>query len=285
MELHLGNSGRIVQESHCGVLHGQNSHSKSFFENAIASEWRSHVAGIVRTGDLLHQAATELDRDVFCALKLPFSSKVVQMLRRIAANSFISNPRNHGSLPPCWRTLYELCKVSDDVLKAACLDGRLHPDLQRKDIRTAILGLSSKPASEKPDPVATVLAGLRGLSDVQLTAVWTAYGLAPFLRTISADMRSELERRIAGLRSHTKSDGPVLLRASEALRLALSHIRIAAMPDTTPANFKLEETQAMQALRAVARMAADIDTDCITIVNKYAKENRCAKTKKARRAA
>ena len=98
-------------------------------------------------------------------------------------------------------------------------------------------------------------------------------------------MRSELERRIAGLRSHTKGDGPVLLRESEVLRLALSHVRIAAMPDTTPANSKLAEVQALQALRALAKVLADVDTDCISIVNKYAKEKRCAKTKKARRAA
>ena len=138
---------------------------------------------------------------------------------------------------------------------------------------------------EKPDPVARVVANLRALSDAQLTAVWTAYGLAPFLRTISAGLRSELERRIAGLRSHTKGDGPVLLRESEVLRLALSHVRIAAMPDTTPANSKLAEVQALQALRALAKVLADVDTDCISIVNKYAKEKRCAKTKKARRAA
>jgi hypothetical protein len=142
---------------------------------------------------------------------------------------------------------------------------------------------TSKP--EKPNPVARAVANLRALSDVQLTAVWTVYGLTPFLRTISADMRSELERRIAGLRSHTKGDGPVLLRESEVLRFALSQVRIAVMSETTPANSKLAEEQALQALRALARTLADVDTDCVTLINSYAKEKRCAKTKKVRRAA
>jgi hypothetical protein len=131
--------------------------------------------------------------------------------------------------------------------------------------------------SEKPDPVGRAVANLRVLSDAQLTAVWTAYGLAPFLRTIPADMRSELERRIARLRSRTEGDEPVLQRPSEILRMALGHIRIAAQPETTPASAKLAETQAMQALRALARTLVDIDTDCVSIVNRYAKENRCSK--------
>jgi hypothetical protein len=139
---------------------GQNGHSKAFFENAIASEWRSHIAGIIRTGDLLNQAEDELDRDVFRALKLPFTLRVAQMLRRISGHPFISDPANHGSLPPCWRSLYELTKASDDVLEAARLDGRLHPDLQRKDIRTIILGLPPRPSrgstGDQPFPPAAM---------------------------------------------------------------------------------------------------------------------------------
>jgi len=82
-----------------------------------------------------------------------------------------------------------------------------------------------------------------------------------------------------------KSSESVLLRESEILRTALGHVRIATMPETTPAGVKNAETQALVALRALATVLADVDTDCISIVNKYAKEKRCAKTKKARRAA
>ena len=36
-------------------------------------------------------------------------------------------------LPPHGRTLYELCKLSDDVLEAKLADGTIHPGMQRKD--------------------------------------------------------------------------------------------------------------------------------------------------------
>jgi hypothetical protein len=288
MDAHIDAAVETVQKSCCDAL---GAHSKAFFENAIASEWRSHAAGIVRTGDLLNQAKSELDRDVFRALKLPFDLRAGQMLRRIASHPFISDPANHGSLPPCWRTLYELTKVPDDVLEAARLDGRLHPGLQRKDVRTVILFLSPREArkrNDQADPVATVLAGLRGLTDKQLTTVWTALTLKPFLRTISADMRAELVGRLMRLRPDSKADGPVLLRESEMLRSAIGQIRIASSLETTPAATERAETQAIVALRVLATALSDVDVDCVTIISKHAKETRCAKGRakeKKRRAA
>jgi hypothetical protein len=277
----------------------QNVHSKTFFEDAIAAEWRSSVAGIIRTGDLLIQAEDELGRDVFCALRLPFSSKVAQMLRRIAANAFISDRRNHGSLPPCWRTLYELCKASDDVLEAARLDGRLHSDLQRKDVRITILGLPPRPTRKaddpvaarsainsgdmsavnpaRPDPVTTVSAGLRALTEEQLTAVWSEFTLHGFLATMPKRWWSELERRITGSRRE-----PALLKESEVLRQALGQIRIAAHATDTNAA-EIAENLALTALRSLATSLVDVDIDRITIVNRYAKEKRCAKEKRAKK--
>jgi hypothetical protein len=208
------------------------------------------------------------------------------MLRRIAGHPIIADPANHGSLPPCWRTLYELTKLSNAVLLAALADGRVDSKLQRKDIRSRILGLppkGSKSEPEAPDPVAHAVTVLKALSDTQLTAVWTAVTLAAFLRTISADMRSELERRIAGVRRAQGGDEPALQRESEILRQALSHVRIAAQPEMTPASAKLAEAQAMQALRMLAKALAVVDTDNVTLINRYAKASRCAK--KTRRAA
>jgi len=120
---------------------GANARTKSHFEAAIANSWRSSVAGIMLTGDLLNQAEDELDPEVFRALKLPFGQRATQMLRRLADHPIVSSHANHGSLPPCWRTLYELTKVPDDLLQSALADGRIHPELQRKDIRGQILGL------------------------------------------------------------------------------------------------------------------------------------------------
>jgi hypothetical protein len=144
-------------------------------------------------------------------------------------------------------------------------------------------------ASNKPDPVASVVTVLRALDDAVLTKVWTAFTLAPFLRTIPADMRSELERRIAGLRPATKASGPVLLRESEILRQAVGHMRIATARNTAPADMMRAEEQAFLALRMFTKALAKLDIDRITITDVYAKESRCAEERgrkgKRRRAA
>jgi hypothetical protein len=115
---------------------GANARSKQYFENEIPQAWQRQVRAIIATGHLLNQAADELDRDDFAALKLPFTVRTAQMLRRIAGHPILS--ANHGSLPACWRTLYELTKLPDDLLRVALRDGRIHPKLQRKDIRTEV---------------------------------------------------------------------------------------------------------------------------------------------------
>ena len=74
---------------------------------------------------------------------------------------------------------------------------------------------AAKSASAKTDPVADVLAILGKLTDAQLTRVWTGLKLGAFLRTIPADMRAELERRITGLHSRAKTSEPSLLRQAK----------------------------------------------------------------------
>jgi hypothetical protein len=265
----------------------QNVRSKTFFENAIEVEWRNSVAGIIRTGDLLEQAEDELDRDEFRTLKLPFSIRTAEMLRRIARRRFISDPANHGSLPPCWRTLYELTKASDDALEVARRDGRLHPDLQRKDVYAIIHGLPPLPSrkgngqAKKPlDPVTTVSASLQALTSEQMTAVWTATGLDLFLKTMPFNWRLEFEHPV--VRSKEGRE-PALSKESEILRQAVSQVRIAAHAADTNAA-EIAENLALSALRSLATALVDVDIDRITIINRYVKEKRCAK-RKGRRAA
>ena len=147
--------------------------------------------------------------------------------------------------------------------------------------------------SEAVDPVAAAVASLRSLTDVQLTAVWTAYELAPLLRTMPPAWRVELARCVAGLRLDSKGREAALLRESEILRQALGQIRIAGMAETASEHAKHAENQALAALRTLATAIASIDVDRITIIERYAKANRCSTKnakvnrggKKARRAA
>jgi len=128
-----------------------------------------------------------------------------------------------------------------------------------------------------PDPVMMVVAALQKLNDVEATEVFWAYGLPRFLRVMPGPWRQELAQRITGLSRSKDGNKFVLLRESEILRQALSHVRIAGKPETAPEDAKRAEMQALAGLRTLATTLASVDIDRTTLVNQYAKENRCAK--------
>jgi hypothetical protein len=90
----------------------------------------------------LLQAREELDRDVYNALRLPFGLRTRQRLIAIAIHPVLAT--HVSQLPPCWGTLYALTELEDDVLRAALVDGRINPRLQRNEIRTKVLLLPPK---------------------------------------------------------------------------------------------------------------------------------------------
>jgi hypothetical protein len=53
---------------------------------------------------------------------------------KVASDPRLSN-KNHGSLlPPSWRTLYELTKLSDEEFAAGIENGLIHAGLERKEV-------------------------------------------------------------------------------------------------------------------------------------------------------
>jgi hypothetical protein len=52
---------------------------------------------------------------------------------RIARNAAISNNAHGRYLPPSWRTLAVLAALDPDDIEAAIADGRIHPEVERKD--------------------------------------------------------------------------------------------------------------------------------------------------------
>jgi hypothetical protein len=104
------------------------------WERLIHSAWQKETDRILEVAKLVLQARTQLLPEVFAALRLPFKTRVAQMLAKIAVNPVLTDPANHGSLPPCWRTLYELTKLSHAELKSAIEAGAVHSRMQRKDV-------------------------------------------------------------------------------------------------------------------------------------------------------
>jgi hypothetical protein len=111
-----------------------NARSPQEWERLIHSAWQKETDRILEVAKLVLQARTQLLPEVFVTLRLPFKTRVAQMLAKIAVNPVLTNAANHGSLPPCWRTLYELTKLSHAELKSAIEAGAVHSRMQRKDV-------------------------------------------------------------------------------------------------------------------------------------------------------
>jgi hypothetical protein len=179
-----------------------NTRSAAQFEKLIRTAWQSGVGSIVEVGDLLRQARDELQPEDFKALRLPFGRRTVQMLVKIAANSVLSDPANHGSLPPCWRTLYELTKIDKGDLESAIAEGVVHPDMQRKNavvLRHDDKGEGSSPRQRltKKEEAQLVKAWSAASSDARRAFFLTK--IRPHLfELMTATERDELEHLVLG---------------------------------------------------------------------------------------
>jgi hypothetical protein len=103
----------------------------------IRTRWQDAVEAIVDTGRLLAEAKASLASDDFEAMvetDLNLGVRTVQMLMAIAKSRAITNPANHGSLPPSWRTLYELSKLPESVVNKAILAGAITPTMERRAV-------------------------------------------------------------------------------------------------------------------------------------------------------
>ena len=105
----------------------------------ITSALQVTITGTIEIGKLLIAAKAELPHGEWEAMvgnKLPFSPRTARMLMTIARDERI---RNHGSvLPPSWRTIHEITKLSDEQFEAKIADGTINPDMERRDIALSI---------------------------------------------------------------------------------------------------------------------------------------------------
>jgi hypothetical protein len=77
---------------------------------------------------------------------IPFGARTGQMLMKIASHPVLSEA-NHGSrLPRSWRTLYELTKFPEAMLRQALADGRVHPGMERSHVKRLRVELTPRVA-------------------------------------------------------------------------------------------------------------------------------------------
>lgn len=108
------------------------------FAARINQHWRESVQGVVAVGAALIEARRELQHGEFGRLfdgMVPFTERTAQRLMAIARTPQLANPTHASLLPQSWGTLYELSRLDDDAWALALKEGRITPDLQRKEIK------------------------------------------------------------------------------------------------------------------------------------------------------
>jgi hypothetical protein len=70
---------------------------------------------------------------------LKMHPSTAQRLMKIAEHPVLSKAAHAQLLPPSWYTLYELTKVPDDILEAKIKDGKINPQMERKDIQSLLI--------------------------------------------------------------------------------------------------------------------------------------------------
>jgi hypothetical protein len=125
----------------------------------VAADWRASVAAIVATGRRLQEARRACRQGEYlrlfsdhrqpCDGHLLFSSRTGQRLVEIAKNPVLADPSHGSHLPASWRTLAELARVKPKPLLAALQDGRVHPEMERRQAEALVAKRATK-ATAKP---------------------------------------------------------------------------------------------------------------------------------------
>jgi len=110
------------------------------FAKRICIAHGKSIEAILETGKILIEAKRCLNHGdwlkIFNDNDIPFGERTAQRLIKIRMNEALSNPTHMSFLPTSWGTLYELIKIPN--LNQAIEEGKIHADMQRKDVETLL---------------------------------------------------------------------------------------------------------------------------------------------------
>jgi|GEM_PF-6362393 len=112
------------------------------FAQLICREWRAIFYSIIAVGNLLIKAKRTVPHKQWLTLiksDLPFGPRTAQRLMKIAMDERITDATHAPHLPPCWATLYELTKLSDERFQKALELGYIHSKMERADAADLVL--------------------------------------------------------------------------------------------------------------------------------------------------
>jgi predicted nucleic acid-binding protein len=102
----------------------------------IRADIRRSVESIVAAGHHLREAKKQVEHGEWQPLldRIGISGPTARKFMAIAEHPVISDRSHVNVLPPSWGTLYELTLVPDDVLNKGIADGRITPNITRKQV-------------------------------------------------------------------------------------------------------------------------------------------------------
>ena len=110
---------------------GSNRRSWEYFDAQLTALCVNDVENIVARGRLLLEAR---EGSFEAMVKRHFDLSTARMYRIVGAHPVISNRCHVNALPPSMRTLYELTKLPEEILRQKLKDGSINPKLERKDV-------------------------------------------------------------------------------------------------------------------------------------------------------
>ena len=110
---------------------GSNRRSWEYFDAQLTALCVNDVENIVARGRLLLEAR---EGSFEAMVKRHFDLSTARMYRIVGAHPVISNRCHVNALPPSMRTLYELTKLPEEILRQKLKGGSINPKLERKDV-------------------------------------------------------------------------------------------------------------------------------------------------------
>jgi DNA polymerase III sliding clamp (beta) subunit (PCNA family) len=132
----------------------QRNERRQEWARLISAEWQNGedrrillIESRIKTGALLLKAKDDLRHGefgkMFSNAEVPFGQDKAGRLMAIARHHAIGDSAHARNLPPSEYTLYLLTRLPTELLNQMLADGRLHPDLERRDVEQIIRNLRS----------------------------------------------------------------------------------------------------------------------------------------------
>lgn len=105
----------------------------------IRAAHQQSVEAVIKIGRLLIAAKRSLPHGAFQKMieqDLPFGLRTAQILMAIAKDQRLANAKHVSLLPPHWSTLYALHELTDAQFNKAIKARRIHPDMERDEVRS-----------------------------------------------------------------------------------------------------------------------------------------------------